>query len=107
MKPTYLISGLVVSFSPLPSVTAEETELLSLYSAVHQSLKQNPEFRGELESIKISQAQIRREIAEFGWGLEALARYEDRSKPQNIREFIAVGGGSYPEMTNGFLWMKT
>ena len=96
MKPTYLVSGLVVSFSLLPSVTAEETELLSLYSAVHQSLKQNPEFRGELESIKISQAQIRREIAEFGWGLEALARYEDRSKPQNIREFIAVGGVQLP-----------
>jgi outer membrane protein TolC len=79
-----------------PLVQAEETELLSLYSAVHQSLKKNPEFRGELESIKISQAQMRRELAEFGWGLEALARYEDRSKPQNIREFTAVGGIQLP-----------
>lgn len=96
MKPRFFLKGVVFSCSLLPLAPADETELLSLYSAVHQALKQNPEFQGELESIKISQAQIRREIAEFGWGLEALARYEDRSKPQNLREFVAVGGVQLP-----------
>jgi len=75
---------------------AQQTELMSVYSSVRRALKRNPELKGELESIKISQAQMRREMAEFGWGLEALARYEDREKPQNTREFIAVGGVQLP-----------
>ncbi len=79
-----------------PVVQAQETELMSIYSSVRRALRENPEFKGELESVKISNAQIRRELAEFGWGLEALARYEDRSKPQNTREFIAVGGVQLP-----------
>ncbi len=69
---------------------------MSIYSSVRRALRENPEFKGELESVKISDAQVRRELAEFGWGLEALARYEDRSKPQNTREFIAVGGVQLP-----------
>lgn len=77
-------------------VQAQETELMSIYSSVRRALRENPEFKGELESVKISDAQVRRELAEFGWGLEALARYEDRSKPQNTREFIAVGGVQLP-----------
>ena len=96
MKRSLALTFLAFSSSLITPLPAQETELLSLYSAVHQALKKNPEFRGELESIKISQAQLRRELAEFGWGLEALARYEDREKPQNIREFIAVGGVQLP-----------
>jgi len=69
---------------------------MSIYSSVRRALRENSEFKGELESVKISNAQIRRELSEFGWGIEALARYEDRSKPQNTREFIAVGGVQLP-----------
>ena len=87
-------------FSLFPAASAQQTELLSLYSSVHRALKQNPEFRGQLESIKISQAQMRLEMSEFGWGLEALARYEDREKPQNTREFVAVGGIQLPGNTS-------
>jgi len=96
MKTFSFLAAIGLPFVLTISSSADETELLSLYSAVHQALRQNPEFQGELESIKISQAQMRRELAEFGWGLEALARYEDREKPQNIREFIAVGGVQLP-----------
>ena len=77
-------------------VNAQETEIMSIYSSVRRALRENPEFKGELESVKISEAQIRRELSEFGWGLEALTRYEDRSKPQNTREFVAVGGVQFP-----------
>lgn len=83
-------------FSIIPASHGEQTELMSVYSSVRRALKQNPELKGELESIKISEAQLRREMAEFDWGLEALARYEDREKPQNFREFIAVGGIQLP-----------
>ena len=87
--------GIFVSLS-LRAESQQKTELLSLYSAVHRSLKRNPEFLGEIESIKISQAQMQRELSEFDWGLEALLRYEDREKPQNTREFVAVGGVQLP-----------
>lgn len=103
VSPMKSLSGFALSglfFSLFPAVSAQQTELLSLYSSAHRALKQNPEFRGELESVKISQAQMRREMSEFGWGLEALARYEDREKPQNTREFIAVGGVQLPGNTS-------
>lgn len=74
----------------------EETQLLSLYSSVNRAIQRNPEFLGEIESVKISQAQMKRELSEFDWGLEALVRYEDREKPQNTREFVAVGGVQLP-----------
>ncbi|MDA7509121.1 hypothetical protein N8488_03925, partial [Akkermansiaceae bacterium] len=85
----------LIQFSP-QIVQGEETEIMSIYSSVRRALRENSEFKGELESVKISNAQIRRELSEFGWGIEALARYEDRSKPQNTREFIAVGGVQLP-----------
>ncbi|MGJ8697968.1 MAG: TolC family protein [Verrucomicrobiaceae bacterium] len=96
MKPVSLLaaSSLILNFCP--TADAQKTELLSLYSSAHQAIRRNLDFQGEMESIKISQAQMRREMAEFGWGLEALTRYEDREKPQNTREFIAVGGVQLP-----------
>ena len=97
--------GIFVSLS-LRAESQQKTELLSLYSAVHRSLKRNPEFLGEIESIKISQAQMQRELSEFDWGLEALLRYEDREKPQNTREFVAVGGVQLPVIPNEFLRIK-
>ncbi|YCM45023.1 TolC family protein [Verrucomicrobiaceae bacterium 227] len=96
MKLVSLLSISCLALIVSPSINAQQTELLSLYSSAHRALRQNPDFQGEIESIKISQAQMRREMSEFGWGLEALARYEDREKPQNTREFIAVGGVQLP-----------
>ena len=90
------VSASCLTLLAVPSASAQQTELLSLYSSAHRALKRNPDFLGEVESIKISQAQMRRELSEFGWGLEALTRYEDREKPQNTREFIAVGGVQLP-----------
>ena len=77
-------------------VQGQETEIMSIYSSVRRALKENTDFKSELESVKISSAQIQRELAEFGWGAEALTRYEDRSKPQNTREFVSVGGVQLP-----------
>ncbi len=89
------LSGVI--FNILSPVSGQEqSELLSLYSAVNRAIQRNPEFLGEIESVKISQAQMKREMSEFGWGLEALIRYENRDKPQNTREFVAVGGVQLP-----------
>jgi len=84
MYSRFILRALFLLFSFHSYLEAEETELLSLYSAVHQALKKNPELQGDLESVRISRAQIRKEVADFGWGLEALSRYEDRSKPHGV-----------------------
>ena len=47
-------------------------------------------------NVEISKDQLSKEKGEFAWGLETISRYEDRDKPQNTREFIAVGGISFP-----------
>ena len=86
---------LIIPFSP-QIVQGQQTEIMSIYSSVRRALRENTDFKSELESVKISNAQIQRELSEFGWGIEALARYEDRSKPQNTREFIAIGGLQLP-----------
>ena len=96
MKPTSFVVISTLFFNLCHGARAQQTELLSLYSSAHRALKRNHDFQSEIESIKISQAQMRRELSEFGWGLEALTRYENREKPQNTREFIAVGGVQLP-----------
>jgi outer membrane protein TolC len=95
LRSCFAAISLIISFSP-QILQGQETEIMSIYSSVRRALRENSELKGELESVRISDAQIRRELSEFGWGLEALARYEDRSKPQNTREFIAVGGVQLP-----------
>jgi len=96
MKTLSLVLGVGLHSCVGTVVAAEKTELISLHSSVWRALRQNPELLSERESVKISKAQVRREVAEFGWGLEALARYEDRSKPQNTREYAATGGAQAP-----------
>ncbi|NWK55882.1 TolC family protein [Verrucomicrobiaceae bacterium N1E253] len=80
----------------LTVVEAEQTELVSRHASLRRALRQNPELQSEKESVAISRAQVRRELLEFDWGVEALARYEDRTKPQNTREYVAVGGVQIP-----------
>ena len=77
----------------------ERTELVSRHSSIWRALRQNPELQSEKESVTISRAQVRRELLGFGWGVEALTRYEDRKKPQNTREYVAVGGVQFPGNT--------
>lgn len=57
---------------------------------LRQALRKNPELKNERENVEIRRAQVRTELLDFTWGLEALARYEDREKPQNTREFVAT-----------------
>ncbi len=91
------VTGLCFAFAS--SLVAEPVEYLSLHSSVRRALKLNPELISERITVDINKAQVIREVSEFGWGLEALARYEDRSKPQNTREFTAVGGVQLPGNT--------
>ena len=95
LRSCFAAISLIIPFAP-KIVQGQETEIMSIYSSVRRALRENTDFKSELESVKISSAQIQRELSEFGWGIEALARYEDRSKPQNTREFIAVGGLQLP-----------
>lgn len=91
-----VVTSVFTLFTSVEAVAEEETQLLSLYSSVNRAIQRNPEFLGEIESVKISQAQMKRELSDFDWGLEALVRYENRDKPQNTREFVAVGGVQLP-----------
>ena len=91
-----LVTSVFTFFISVEAVAEEGTQLLSLYSSVNRAIQRNLEFLGEIESVKISQAQIKRELSDFDWGLEALVRYENRDKPQNTREFVAVGGVQLP-----------
>tara|TARA_B100000900_G_C20583118_1_gene718405 strand:+ start:213 stop:1751 length:1539 start_codon:yes stop_codon:yes gene_type:complete len=78
---------------------AQETNLqeqLSLNGSLVQALKLNPDMATERINVEVSKDQLTREKGEFSWGLETISRYEDRDKPQNTREFIAVGGISFP-----------
>lgn len=91
-----VVASVFTLFTSVEAVAEEKTHLLSLYSSVNRAIQRNPEFLGEIESVKISQAQMKRELSDFDWGLEALVRYENRDKPQNTREFVAVGGVQLP-----------
>ena len=71
-------------------------ERLSLNSSIRQALKKNPDMISERIDVEVSKNQLTKEKGEFAWGLETISRYEDRDKPQNTREFIAVGGISFP-----------
>ena len=78
---------------------AQETNLqeqLSLNGSLVQALKLNPDMATERINVEVSKDQLTREKGEFSWGLETISRYEDRDKPQKTREFIAVGGISFP-----------
>ena len=71
-------------------------ERLSLNSSIRQALKKNPDMISERIDVEVSKNQFTKDKGEFAWGLETISRYEDRDKPQNTREFIAVGGISFP-----------
>ncbi len=75
---------------------AKIQERLSLNSSIRQALKKNPDMISERINVEVSKDQLSKEKGEFAWGLETISRYEDRDKPQNTREFIAVGGISFP-----------
>ena len=75
---------------------AHTLEHLTLDGSLVQALKLNPDMVAERINIEISKDQLTKERGEFSWGLETTSRYEDRIKPQNTREFIAVGGISFP-----------
>ncbi len=75
---------------------SEVQERLSLNSSIRQALNKNPDMISERINVEVSKDQLSKEKGEFAWGLETISRYEDRDKPQNTREFIAVGGFSFP-----------
>ena len=96
MKSLLAVSIIALHIYPVTSAKAETTELISLSTTLRNALRQNPDLKSQREGVEIRRAQVRGELLDFEWGVEALARYEDRSKPQNTREFIAVGGVSLP-----------
>ena len=75
---------------------SQTLEQLTLNGSLVQALKLNPDMVAERINVEVSKDQLTKERSEFSWGLETISRYEDRSKPQNTREFIAVGGISFP-----------
>ncbi|MEC9043851.1 MAG: hypothetical protein VYB42_11310, partial [Verrucomicrobiota bacterium] len=75
---------------------AKVQERLSLNGSIIQALKKNPDMLSERINVEISKNQLAKEKGDFAWGVETISRYEDRDKPQNTREFIAVGGISFP-----------
>ena len=96
----YLLRGCTTIFLIFGlNSNAEETnfeEQLSLSGSLVQALKLNPDMATERINVEVSKDQLTREKGEFSWELETISRYEDRDKPQNTREFIAVGGISFP-----------
>ena len=80
------------------SIADESTNLeyLSLNSCIIQGLKSNPEMDLERINVEISENELLKEKGALSWELETISKWEDRDKPQNTREFIAVGGISFP-----------
>lgn len=91
-----MLSIVILHASSGMMAKAQPTEIISLSTALRQALRQNPELKSEREGVEIRRAQVRSELLGFTWGIEALTRYEDRSKPQNTREFVASGNVSVP-----------
>jgi len=72
---------------------AEEKALaqsLSLEACIMQAIKRNPDLRSERLNVLINKEEVIRELADFGWKLEASTRYEDRDKPQNTRDATSI-----------------
>lgn len=92
MKRTLTILNLLLLAGASRAEEAVLAQSLSLESCIMQAIKRNPDLRSERLNVLISKEEVLRELADFGWKLEASTRYEDRSKPQNTRDLTSIEG---------------